>query len=81
MSVTILASLFLVLLLLIAFIGFRAGLKPATPTADVNTAKCAICREQFAKSLLIERQIGDHALMHFCPACITALHTELTQKN
>ncbi len=81
MTLTILASIFLVLILLFAFIGFRVGMKPAPPAADINTEKCAVCREKFNKATLIERQIGDYKLMYFCPSCITKLHQELIQNN
>lgn len=81
MTLTILASVFLVLILLLAVIGFRAGIKPAPPAADINTEKCTVCREKFNKAMLIERQIGDYKLMYFCPDCITKLHNELIHKS
>ncbi len=81
MSVTILASLFIIAVLAIAIFGFKAIIRQGKPPADINKERCSICREQFQKSELIERQIGDYRLFFFCSNCINALHRELTSKN
>lgn len=81
MTVTILASIFLALIVLIAFVGFKVAANPPRSTEDINTEKCSLCRAKFNKSVLIERQVGDHKLLYFCPECITALHNDLVSKN
>lgn len=81
MTVTILASIFLAIMLLIAFIGFKVGAKTPKPTEDLYVEKCALCRRKFNKGTLIERQVGDYKLLYFCPECITGLHNELIRKN
>jgi len=81
MIVTILATVFLLLLLAVAGFGFRAIIKQGKAPKDFNNERCAICREQFPKTQLIERQIGDYKLLYFCGSCISKLHTELTTKN
>ncbi len=81
MTVTILASIFLALILLIAFIGFKLAATQPKPTEDLATEKCSLCRSKFNKSVLIERQVGDHTLYYFCPACVKSLHDELITRN
>ena len=81
MIVTVLAIVFLIILLLVAVFGFKAIIKQGKSPQELSTERCSICREQFLKSQLIERQIGDYRLMYFCGSCITTLHTELTSKN
>lgn len=81
MSVTILAVLFMILVLAIAAFGFRLVIKRRKPPEDLNKETCSLCRQQFLKTTLVERQIGDYRMFYFCAACISALHTELTKKN
>jgi hypothetical protein len=81
MTVTILASVFIALILFIALIGFKTVIKQERAPEDLNTEKCSICREKFNTSMLVERQIGDYKLLFFCQACITKLHNELVSKN
>jgi hypothetical protein len=81
MTITILASIFLALILLIAFIGFKVATQQTGPMEDPNTEKCSLCRTRFHRSVLIERQVGDHKLFFFCPACVRSLHEELVTRN
>jgi hypothetical protein len=81
MIVTVLAVVFLLLLLTVAVFGFKAIIKQGTAPQDLNKERCSICREQFPKTQLIERQIGDYKLLFFCAPCIMKLHTEITSKN
>jgi hypothetical protein len=81
MIVTILASVFILTILVIAVFGFKAIIRQGKPPADINKERCSICREPFLKSELIERQIGDYRLYYFCSSCINALHRELISKN
>ena len=81
MTVTVLAAVFLLVVLAIAVFGFKAIVKQGKPPEDINTERCSLCRQSFSKSQLIERQIGDYKLFYFCNKCITQLHTELISKN
>ena len=81
MIVTVLAVVFLVLLLVVAVIGFKAIIKQGKAPQDLNKERCSICKREFPKSQLIERQVGDYRLLYFCGSCITGLHSELTTKN
>jgi hypothetical protein len=81
MTVTVLASIFIAVLLFIALVGFKAVIKQGKPPEEINLEKCSICREKFNKSMLVEREIGDYKLLFFCPACISKLHNEMVSKN
>lgn len=81
MTLTVLASIFLAIVLFIAIIGFKAVIKQGRPTEELNLERCSICREKFNKSMLVERQIGDHKLLFYCPSCINSMHAELVSKN
>ena len=76
MVVTILALLFLVLLLLVAFAGFRILGKGGRPASGIPLQKCSLCRRPFEKNMLVERQVGDYRLLHFCHDCILSLHAD-----
>lgn len=81
MIVTVLAVVFLLLLLVVAVFGFKAIIRQGKAPQDLNKERCSICRKEFLKSQLIERQVGDYKLLYFCGPCITKLHSELTTKN
>ena len=81
MTIYILAVLLLAVILVISFVGFRAIIRQGKDPADINKEKCSICRTQFNRSQLIERQIGDYRLLHFCQSCIMSLHNEMLSKN
>lgn len=81
MTVTILAVVFLIIMLAVVAFGFKAVIRQGKAPQDINKERCSLCRQQFHTSTMIERQIGDHKLYYFCPACITALHNELISKN
>lgn len=81
MIVTVLAVAFLLLLLAVAVFGFKAIIKQGKAPQDLNKELCSICRKEFPKSQLIERQVGDYRLLFFCGPCIAKLHAELTSKN
>ncbi|MDL1894200.1 hypothetical protein FBQ87_15140 [Sphingobacteriales bacterium CHB3] len=81
MTLTVLASVFLLLILVVAFVGFKAVIKQGKPPEEFNMEKCSLCREKFNTSMLVERQIGDYKLLYFCPTCIQRLHNELLSKN
>lgn len=81
MAVTILAVLFLFFLVVIAFFGYNYLGKRAVTPENLNTEKCSICRQQFEKKMLTERQIGDYKLLYFCRDCILRLYADLGIKN
>jgi hypothetical protein len=81
MTVTILASLFLLIILLMAFVGFTAARKQTRPSDEPHMEKCSLCCRRFNKATLVERQVGDYKLLYFCTACIGELHNEVVRKN
>ena len=81
MTISILAVQFLPVILVISFVGFRAIIRQGKAPEDINKEKCSICRTQFNRSQLIERQVGDYRLLHFCQSCIMSLHNEILSKN
>jgi hypothetical protein len=81
MTLSILAVLFLAAILCIGVVGFRAIIRQGKAPEDANKEKCSICRTQYNRSQLIERQVGDYRLLHFCQSCIMSLHNEIISKN
>lgn len=77
MTVSILALLFLLMLVAIIFYGYGFVMKSARASADKNTEPCAICKKQFERRKLVEREIGDSKLLYFCEACIQRLYEDL----
>jgi hypothetical protein len=81
MTFSILAILFLATILAVSFVGFRAIIRQGKAPEDVNKEKCSICRTQYNKSQLLEREVGDYRVLHFCQSCIISLHNEIISKN
>ncbi len=81
MTITVLASIFIAIILLVAAFGFKLVIKQGKPLEELHTEQCSICREKFNKSMLIERQVGDYRILFFCPSCITSLQNEMVSKN
>ncbi|HUI11609.1 MAG TPA: hypothetical protein VL221_14845 [Bacteroidota bacterium] len=81
MTLSILALVFLAGVLVIAILGFRTIIRKGPAPDDLNRERCSICREQFNRSLLIERQVGDHRMLYFCQTCVMSLHNEMVSKN
>jgi len=77
MIVTALAILFLVLLALAAYGGYRVLGGSTMSPGEVPTEKCTLCRERFPLGELVVRQVGDYKLMHFCKRCILSLHADV----
>ena len=81
MIVTVLAVVFLIVLSVVAYFGYKIlGERPGAP-GDINEEKCSVCRKQYHKEELVLRQIGDYKLMYFCKNCILGLYTDLGLKN
>ncbi|HTR81614.1 MAG TPA: hypothetical protein VMM58_08285 [Bacteroidota bacterium] len=76
MIISILALLFLLMLVAIAFYGYGFMMKPARAPGEENTERCELCRERFEKKKLVERQIGDSKLLYFCERCILQLYDD-----
>jgi hypothetical protein len=81
MTLTILAAIFLSITVAVALLGFRAVITQGKSPAELDKEKCSICRATFPTSELLERQVGDVRVLHFCRACITALNTEMLMKR
>ena len=81
MSITLLGAAFLAIVLAVAVIGGKTILRGRISAEDANREKCSICRTPYPKGTLVERQIGDHRVLYFCPNCISSLHNELVSKN
>jgi hypothetical protein len=81
MTITTLAIVFLLALLLIAVLGQRILSRKTHSMELSSTEQCAICRGSFEKGELIERLIGDYKILYFCRRCIGRLHEDATQNN
>jgi hypothetical protein len=81
MVITILALLFLLVIVTVAIVGYRFIIQAKTVPEERNNEKCTLCRRKFDKSLLIERQIGDYKLLFFCRECVVKLYADLGLKN
>jgi hypothetical protein len=81
MAISILALLFLATVLAVSIFGFRAIIRQGKAPEEINKEKCSICQTQYNRSQLIERQVGDYKLLHFCQSCIISLHNEVVSKN
>jgi len=81
MTVTVLAVLFLTLVLAVALFGFRAVITRGKSPDDLQNERCSICRQSINKTSMIEREIGDYKVLYFCSSCIAALQRDLTMKN
>lgn len=80
MTFTVLAVIFLLVLVIIAFVGQKLLSQKTASMKESNREQCAICRMDFDKSELIERQIGDFKIMYFCKQCIEKLHADLSNR-
>ena len=81
MTLTILASIFLLGIIVVSIFGFKAIIRQGKAPEDAHREKCTLCRVTYNKSQLIERQVGDTRLYYFCASCIASLQSELTSKN
>jgi hypothetical protein len=79
MTFTVLAVAFLLFLVVIAVVGFRAAKNQSREVADQTTEKCSLCRESFPKSNLIERQVGEYKVMYFCRGCVEGLEKDFSK--
>jgi len=68
-----LTILFLILLLLFVFYGWGLIIRRSGQRDDESGEKCSLCRQRFPLESLVEREIGDYKLLHFCTGCIDEL--------
>ena len=80
MSVTILAVLFLFLIVLCALLGYRIIGKSGTSPAEAHVEKCSLCLQKFDRNQLILRQVGDYKLFFFCRECVMRLYADMGSK-
>ncbi len=82
MTLSVLAILFLAVIVAVAIAGMRllsGGPRQASPPPE--TERCALCRNAFATSDLVLRQVGDYKLLYFCRECVLKLYADLGLKN
>lgn len=79
--VTILAILFVLLLIGTVLYGFGIIMRRPPTEEELKTEKCSLCGQRFPKEEMIERQVGDYRLLYFCASCISGLHQELHEKE
>jgi hypothetical protein len=77
MALTIGAIVFLLGLVFLVYYGYTVGIRRGTNPGDGNLLKCSLCLKKFDGSQLVERQVGDSKLFHFCETCIRSLQKEL----
>ena len=78
MTLSILAVLFLLMLVAIIFYGYGFVMKSARASAEKKLEPCTICRVRFDRQQLIEREIGDSKLIYFCKTCILRLYDDVS---
>ncbi len=76
MTLSILAVLFLLMLIAIIFYGYGFIMRSVKPVSQKDYEACAICKRLFEKQQLVEREIGDSRLAYFCKACILRLYED-----
>ena len=81
MSITILAVVFLSLMLLVTYFGYRFIFRKETSSPETRLERCSICGSESQKSRLIERQSGDTRVYRFCDNCIRNLYQDLIKSS
>jgi hypothetical protein len=81
MAITILAVLFLFVIVAVAIVGYKFIITQKNLPQEQNVEKCTLCKRKFDKALLIERMIGDYKLLYFCRECVVKLYADLGLKN
>ena len=73
MIVTILASLFLIMLVGVIFYGYGFVMKSAKNRGAEDVERCTLCKNSYPKRQLVERTVGDSRVLYFCKNCISIL--------
>ena len=81
MTVTILAIIFLLLMLAVTYFGYRFIIRKGASRHEAGVSQCTLCRREFQTSVLIERSAGDSRIYRFCEECIRSLSRELLNRN
>jgi hypothetical protein len=81
MTVTILAVVFLCLMLIVTYFGYRFMFRTKGQAEQTRLERCSICRLPFPQARLIERQSGDTRVYRFCDGCIKGLYNDLMSRN
>lgn len=81
MTITILAIVFLLLLLVLAYAGQKLLTQKTQSLRETNQVQCTVCRNAFDTKQLIERQVGDHTILYFCRQCIESLYADVQSVN
>ena len=68
-----LAAAFVLLLVLIIFYGMGIVFRAPRSEGQLSMEKCSLCRKEFEKSQLVEREVGDSRVYYFCDSCIRSL--------
>ena len=71
-----LSIIFLIGLVLFILYGWGIIMRRSGNGAEKEELKCALCRKQYPKESLVEREIGDYKLLHFCNECIQNLYDD-----
>ena len=78
MTVTVLAVLFLLIILAITVIGYKTIATRVTSLKQETKETCSLCKKKFEKDQLIERQVGDYKILRFCRSCVESLLSQFT---
>ena len=81
MTLTVLAAIFLGIIVAVTLLGFRAVISQGKSPDELNREKCSLCRTSYPKAELVERQVGDVRVLHFCRSCIASLNAEMQMKK
>jgi hypothetical protein len=81
MTLSILAFLFLLLIVLITIVGYRTITGRVRSIETKKTEQCLLCRRDFERGELVERNVGDYKLIYFCTECVQSLQAEMTAKH
>ena len=81
MVVTILAVVFLIIMILTAWAGYKFLGRQTSLPDEVPMSTCSICKNKFPTKEMVMRQIADYKLMYFCKKCILNLYSDLGLKN
>ena len=79
MTLSILAVVFLLMLIAMIFYGYGFIMKPAKPVSEKNMEPCTLCKKKFDRQQLVEREIGDSKLIYFCTSCVMKLYDDVSK--
>lgn len=81
MTITVLAVLFMLLMLALTYVGYRFVIRRGVSRHEAHIGQCNLCRREFDLTRLIERPSGDSRIYRFCERCIRSLSEELLRRN